>query len=285
MNALVIGGNRYVGRRLVNLLRERGVYVSVLNRSGTGDANAFIKADRNNLAFLKKEFAHKSWDIVYDFACIHPQDTANSVELFTDKVKQYIVISSQSVYENGRDISEEEFNPKNYVNFNPNDKSLSYKESKRQMEVGFFKYAKFPVVAVRFPIILGLDDYTERLKFHLDKIKEEQEIYFPNISAKISFVSSEEASQFLDFMLKKDFSGTINFCSEDSISIYDLLVMIESSLNKKAILSTEASDKNQSPFGIESDWFMSVKKCKDLGYRPSKLHDWLPNLVKEMSSI
>ena len=42
-----------------------------------------------------------------------------------------------------------------------------YAEAKRQAESAFFTDAKFRVIAARFPIVCGPDDYTSRLEFHV----------------------------------------------------------------------------------------------------------------------
>lgn len=61
----------------------------------------------------------------------------------------------------------------------------------------FMQQATFPVAAVRFPIVLGTDDYTKRLHFHIEHIREGREIGVPNSAAHISFIRSDEAADFL----------------------------------------------------------------------------------------
>ena len=49
MKILVIGGNRFVGKKLVERLITESHKVTVLNRSGTGPEGATkVKFDRNN---------------------------------------------------------------------------------------------------------------------------------------------------------------------------------------------------------------------------------------------
>lgn len=283
MKVLVLGGNRFVGKRLVGLLKKGGHHVTLLNRSGEGECDSLIKSNRNDLGFLKSEFKDRSFDWVYDFSCITPKDALNAISLLEGKVKKYIVISSQSVYDSGKDLKEEDFKPSTYPKFTPEDESLSYNESKRQMESVFFNKSGLNVIAVRFPIILGLDDYTKRLHFHVEKVRKEEEIYFPNPKAHLSFVDSKEASEFLLELKDKDFSGPINFCSKKSIELKSLMKSIEESLNKKTIYAKNPTEKNHSPFGIEEDWFMSVEKAESLGFKSSSLSEWLPELIKDLS--
>ena len=92
---------------------------------------------------------------------------------------------------NKLDIKEDYFSPSNYDFARDINQSENYAEAKRQAEAVFFQEAKFPVVAARFPIVLGEDDYTKRLLFHIDRVLEEKEIFFPNIKARISFIHSD----------------------------------------------------------------------------------------------
>ena len=66
-------------------------------------------------------------------------------------------------------------------------------DGKVKCEAVFFKYATFPVVAVRFPIVVGVDDYTERLHFHVKHVANEEAIGFVNMDAEMSFILAEEA--------------------------------------------------------------------------------------------
>ena len=71
------------------------------------------------------------------------------------------------------------------------------------------------MVAVRFPIILGQDDYTNRLKFHVEHVKDEKAMFIENPDFRYSFIDSGEAAVFLytiwnRFKAKTDFQGSIN---------------------------------------------------------------------------
>lgn len=279
---LMMGGNRFVGKRLADLLKSNNFYITMLNRSGTGRADEYIISDRNNTDILEKKFVNRKWDLVYDFSCIHPSDSKNMVNLLNGKVKKYIVISSASVYEPGVNISEEKFNPLSYNYFEPENDKLTYAESKRQMEVGAFKYGDFPIVAVRFPIILGTDDYTKRLHFHIERIKVGKEIYFPNLQAKESFVESQEAADFLYKLKDSSLVGPVNYCSKDPISLAALVRAIENVANKKIILASQETEENHSPFGVLEDWYMDTEKVQKYGFEPSKLEKWLPDLIKQI---
>ncbi|WP_306737996.1 hypothetical protein, partial [Acinetobacter baumannii] len=86
---------------------------------------------------------------------------------FEGKTARYVFTSSLSVYEyNPGPQPEENVDPHTYPVRMGSRFDFSYSEGKRQAEAVFFQKAAFPVVAVRFPIVMGEDDYTERLLFH-----------------------------------------------------------------------------------------------------------------------
>ncbi len=68
--ALVLGGSVFVGRRVVEVLHQRGAEVSVLNRGRTvADLPAGVRritADRTEAAQLRAALAGRDWDLVLD---------------------------------------------------------------------------------------------------------------------------------------------------------------------------------------------------------------------------
>ena len=159
-------------------------------------------------------------------------------------------------------------------------KSGNYAEAKRQAEVGFWKFAKFPVTLVRFPIVIGHDDYTKRFAFHVDRIREGKEIYIPNINSQISFITSDFAAQTLSTLADKAIEGPLNAASPSPIRLSRFVEIIETCVGKKIVLASEPNVENHSPYGIESDWFMDCIKLKEYGLVGSEIEEWLPSLLK-----
>ncbi len=277
MRALVIGGNRFVGKRLVQILLGRGLEVTLLNRGlmmdDFGGAVKRIVLDRRNLRKDHPALGTNDWDIVFDMVCFDAVEAQNACRAFYTRTKRYVFVSSQSVYELGPSLTEESFDPRVYqfqafVNF-----ESDYGEAKRQAEATFFQKAEFSVTSVRFPFVLGEDDYTGRLKFHIRQCIEEKPIRFPNLSARISFVHSPDAARFLSFLVDYDFEGPINCCSPEPISIRSLMELMCGSTCEQGVLS---------PFGIESDWYMNIGRLLKLGFNPTPLEQWLPKLIADL---
>src|SRR6185437_5900703 len=118
MRTLVIGGNRYFGKLLVEELIARGFDVTLLNRGnlndGFGDEVKRIKCDRANSTQLESAVVKLKWDIIFDQACYDFEQATSAVNIFRNKTRKYVFTSSQSVYDLGSNLNETAFNPKKY---------------------------------------------------------------------------------------------------------------------------------------------------------------------------
>jgi nucleoside-diphosphate-sugar epimerase len=289
MKVLVIGGNRYFGKRLVQSMLSLGAKVSVLNRgSKVVEGANNLQCDRTDSVALKSIVKNQSWDIIFDQACYDAEQASNASEIFKGNVGRYIFTSSMSVYDSGSAISETVFDPKKH-SFDSSFKKIArydtdYGEAKRQAEAAFAQKASFPVVSVRFPIVLGPDDYTGRLKFHIDRIQRGEPIHFPSLGIRMSFVHSVDAAEALYALGKSDFTGPINAASADPIRLEKMIEVLEESLRKKAVLIKDSTKENHSPFGIEADWWMDTSKLRALGIFPRPIENWLGVVCKEIAA-
>lgn len=286
---LVLGGTKYFGRHLVQQLLEAGEDVTIATRGlqadPFGDRVRRIKINRENLESLHMAAAAADWDVVYDNICYSPNEAADACKAFEGRTKRYIFVSTQAVYEQSEQPHpENEFNPYDYPLQMGSRHDFPYGELKRLAEAVFFQQASFPVVAVRFPIVMGADDYTQRLVFHIDRIREGQPIGLPNVNASWSAITSHEAGAFLFWLRNQTFTGPINACSLGVISIAELLAEIERALGKQALIESEITEANASPYGIERSWMMDPTKAADAGFHFSRLSEWYPALVKELTS-
>lgn len=73
MKILIIGGNRFFGKRLSKNLINKGHDVTLLNRGnfddGLGGEVKRIKCDRNEDVELEEQLKNLSFDVVYDQVC------------------------------------------------------------------------------------------------------------------------------------------------------------------------------------------------------------------------
>lgn len=288
MKILVIGGSLYFGKRLVELLIKNNHDVTLLNRQSSpdnfGDKIKRIKCDRLDTAQMKKVLLDTHWDIVYDQVCFEYDTAKDACEIFKDKVKHYVYTSSQSVYEAGSDIVEDDFKPAQYTFEEKANHQVHYAQAKMQAECAFEKYKSFPMTYVRFPIVIGPDDYTKRFQFHIDQIKNEQEIFFKSLDARISFISSEDAARSLYHLGMNQVIGPINCCNSGSIAIKDFIQILCSKIGKEIKLAQTRTEENFSPYGIDQDWFMNNKQLTESGLELGDVTEKVEELAKLLIS-
>lgn len=287
MKILIIGGNRFVGLRLSLALDARAnIDLHVLNRSGQVAHSKRATIHIGNRSALENTFLDRDWDVVVDFACFTANEARESLSFFKS-VKRYIFISTASVYDPGPSLSESSFDAANWRikdQPSPEERMNSYQFGKRQAEAVFMQEAPFPVASIRFPFILGPDDYTRRLDFHIERVMKNEPIFLPNSKARISTTFSEDAAKFLVWSLDKNFSGPINFASPEAISLDELIAMIEASTGCAAKISNDEKVGEPSPYGVSSDIALNIGKVQGLGFTPMSIKRWLPKLIAEFGT-
>ena len=283
MKALVIGGSLYFGKRLVRRLLEEGHEVTLLNRGSysASEGVAHMKCDRSERASLQSAAAEGYWDVIFDQVCMTAPQARLAVEHLHPRCGRYVLTSSMSVYPAGANLSEASFAPEGHSFSADADPATDYAEAKRQVEAVFAKSGA-PVTSVRLPIVLGPDDHTRRLAYHVERVRGGQGIYFPNLQAKISFISSADAAAALYKLGQLPAVGPVNVASEEWVCLQDLVREIQTSLGRTMKTSTDPED--HSPFGIPADWTLNVQKAQSSGVSCGPVWSWLRPLIWELSS-
>lgn len=287
-NILVLGGTRFFGRKLVEKLIEEGHNVTIMTRGQSG--NPFgekvehLVVNRQDREALANAVAERTFDIVYDNICYSPNEAKQFCDIFNGKIKKLVFTSTLSTYEaTGTAHTEDDFNPYTYEIRMGDTNEFTYGEGKRQAEAVFFKYAEFPVVAVRFPIVMGEDDYTKRLHFHVEHILKDEPMGFVNMDAEMSFILASEAAAFLYFAGMENIEGPYNATSHGTISLNDLIQLIEKKINKHAKISLLGDTEHRSPYAIPKSWYMLPTKAEQAGFHFTQLDSWLEELVENIS--
>ena len=116
---LVLGGTRFFGKRLVELLIEDGHLVTVMTRGQSG--NPFgnkvehLIVDRLDKEALAKQMEGRFFDIVYDNICYSPKEAYEFCEIFNGKTNKLVFTSTLSTYEvGGAEKVEGDFDPYTY---------------------------------------------------------------------------------------------------------------------------------------------------------------------------
>lgn len=103
MKVLLIGGTGIISKEVCRLSLEKGYDVSVLNRGKTKEhllsGAKLIKGDirKESISELKKKINNK-YDVVVDFITYNEEQLRKTISFTKDMCKQYIFISSATVY-------------------------------------------------------------------------------------------------------------------------------------------------------------------------------------------
>lgn len=283
-NVLVLGGTRFFGKDLVDKLLEAGHTVTIATRGNTedpfGDRVERIKVDRTDEAALAAATEGRRFDVVYDNICYTADEARAAIRVFEGKVGHYVLTSSLSVYGTGSADMQESLVDASALEVPPSPVGqVAYGEGKAQAEAVFFREAPFPASAARFPIVLGPNDYTKRLHFHADRIKNGVSFVMPNTEARICFIHEEEAADFLKWLGESGVTGPFNAASAGKPKLRELLAAIDKETGGSVIVLPEGPDSEASPFGIPDDWAMDTSKAKQAGFVFRDLDDWLPGLI------
>ncbi len=287
MRVLVIGGNRFFGRHLVEMLLEDDAQVTLLNRGNLSDpfGNKVqrLKADRQCSSSLKKAIGGHRWDVVFDQACYTADEAHTACDLFAGRTKRYVVNSSESVYDNGAQLKESAFDPKHYEFNEIADRNKNYQEAKRQVEAVFTKNATFDLAIPRPSLVVGLDDYTERLNWHVRRVAQSLPIYFPNIEARSDFILSDQAGRALKIIGLSKHVGPINCTTPGTMGLKELVAICESATGKKANLADRHMDNNHSPYGGTAEKSMDTGLLQSLGFSAPSSNEWMKGLIYKIA--
>ncbi|MEA5515559.1 NAD-dependent epimerase/dehydratase family protein [Nodularia sp. UHCC 0506] len=102
MRILIMGGTRFIGVYLTQLLVEQGHEVVLFNRGnrplpslpGVGQ----IIGDRTHATLLKERLSQEKFDVIFDNNGRELTDTQPLAEIFADKVQHFVYMSSAGVY-------------------------------------------------------------------------------------------------------------------------------------------------------------------------------------------
>ena len=280
MDILVIGGTRFFGIPMVKRLLENGHRVTIASRgshgSPFGEAAEQVIMDRTDENSVMHALGGRQYDVIIDKVAYASNDVRTLLK--HAHCKRYMQMSSCAVYKEAHLlISEDESDPQKQ-DLLWMDRTKDYALGKRQAERAALEFLDpQQCTFVRYPVVLGPNDYTGRLKFYAEHICGGIPLYADPLDTAVSYIHETEAGDFIAYLAENPVAGAFNGCSQGIISQKGIIDYIESRTGKKAVISP---DGDPAPYnGVRADTSYSCAKAEKCGYHFSELSSWIFELL------
>ena len=280
MKILVLGGTRFFGIHMVNDLLEKGHEVTIATRGRTadafGDSVSRICLERTDENSIREAVSGVHYDVIIDKIAYCSNDIRKIMD--TADFDRYIYMSTTAVYDPKHiNTVEEDFDGTGGELIWCDRQDYPYDVIKRQAEYALWqKYPEKKWTAVRYPFVIGKDDYTRRLCFYVEHVLKQLPMKVDNLDSQMSFIGSDEAGKFMSFLVDRSFSGAVNGSSKGTISIREILGYIEKKTGLSAVLT---DDGEPAPYNGEPEYSINTGKAESLGFEFTNLNDRIYDLI------
>lgn len=172
MRILVMGGTRFIGVYLTKVLVEQGHEVVLFNRGNNPvpvEGVKQITGDRKDANQLKTKLAGESFDAIFDNNGRELSDTQPLAEIFQDKVKHFVYVSSAGVYLKSAQMPHREGDPVD---------PKSRHKGKHHTEAYLAK-SSLPWTSIRPTYIYGAKNYNDLEAWFFDRLVRNRPILIP----------------------------------------------------------------------------------------------------------
>lgn len=271
---LIMGGNQFVGKEIVKKFLEKDYIIYVLNRGMRKNIEevSFLKADRNNFKEMEKILKDIDIDIIVDVSAYTEEQVNILHKVMKNKFKQYILISSASVYSNIEctPVNEDSQTGENLLwgDYAKN-KYLAEKKTIENSNLYNFKYTIF-----RPFYIYGIGNNLDRENYFFSRIKFNLPIYIPSKNNIIQFGYVEDLATVVENSISNsDFYNQIfNISGNEYVTMSEFSEICGKVMNKKAIIKYIDTEENKVkakdwfPFR-EINLFGDISKLENTGFR------------------
>lgn len=172
MRILIMGGTRFIGVYLTQLLVEQGHEVVLFNRGNRPapvEGVLQIKGDRTDFAQMKEKLSQEHFDAIFDNNGRELRDTQPLAEMFKDRVQHFVYMSSAGVYLRSDALP--------YMEGDPVDPKSRHR-GKHETET-YLTELGLPFTAIRPTYIYGPQNYNELESWFFDRIVRDRPIPIP----------------------------------------------------------------------------------------------------------
>ncbi|NHJ85816.1 MAG: NAD-dependent epimerase/dehydratase family protein [Asgard group archaeon] len=308
MKVLVIGGSRFSGRYTVKQLLKDNHDVTVLNRGKSEIITTpfyvsetleypkgvkIIHADRTKQDEFSNALKNNDFEIIIDTCAFNEKDIQSVIDIATDKLQQYIFVSTGSVYDEKKII----FYPideDDIIGSEAEDFPETYSRDKRRAESRLkkeFIETGFPMTIFRPTYIYGPYNPMYREFYFFDRIEQGKTIYMPGSGEYLSdFVHAKDIAQLITNSIdnKKAIGQAYNATGTGGLTLNNYVSLVSDIVGKEIeiihydpIIFNDETMKpdnwNQMfPFMFNIHFVMNqTKSIVDLNYKPIPLKEGL----------
>jgi nucleoside-diphosphate-sugar epimerase len=173
MRILIMGGTRFIGVYLTQLLVEQGHEVVLFNR-GNSPAPSLqrvgqITGDRTDATQLKEKLSQEKFDVIFDNNARELTDTQPLAEIFQERVQHFVYMSSAGVYLKSDQLP--------HVEGDTVDPKSRHK-GKHETET-YLAQSGLPFTSIRPTYIYGPRNYNELESWFFDRIVRDRPVPIP----------------------------------------------------------------------------------------------------------
>lgn len=273
---LIVGGNQFVGKEIAKKFLEKDYIVYVLNRGIKKNITetVFLKADRDNYVEMENVLEGIEVDMIIDVSAYIEKQVDILHKIMKKRFKQYILISSASVYNNMKSMP---LNEGCQVGENliwgdyAKNKYLAERRTIENSILYNFKYTIF-----RPFYIYGIGNNLDRENYFFSRLKYNLPIYVPSKNNIIQFGYIEDLALAIESSIgNSDFYNQIfNVSGDEYVTMSEFSEICGKVISKKAIIKYINTEEKKIiarewfPFR-EVNFFGDISKLENTGFRNS----------------
>ena len=219
LKILILGGTAFLGPAIVKYARSRGHEITLFNRGRT-NPHLFpdiekIKGDRKEISSLDV-LKGRDWDVCIDTSGYVPRIVGESASLLADHVKQYIFISSISVYADFSKPGNNEDSPVGKLDDETTEDitGLTYGPLKALCEQAAEKALPGRTCNVRPGLIVGPMDRSDRFTYWPVRVQKGGEVLAPGTpDTPTQVIDVRDQAEFIVHCAENDTNGVFNTTS------------------------------------------------------------------------
>ena len=219
MNILVLGGNRFFGKKVVRLLIKKSKFkIFILNRNrkknlfkSSNNRLTFIKSDRNNLKKLKSFFKRTKIDIIFDNIAYNLNDIKVLFKASRLQFDRYIFSSTVMVNLLSKQKSSTRILKQNYEK-----SEILYAKNKLEIEKYIRRQKKIKYVIFRIHNVLGKNDFSKKSQEVLFAKNKDLKKFNIKNNDTFQFMYDNDLSRVIYYIIlnKKIFNKTIPLAND-----------------------------------------------------------------------